>query len=86
MTDKELIRKLDAELVELHREVERLRAENEALRADAERWRWLRYRDSDPAGLFVSVAYDGKIGLVDRGYMLAEDALDAAIDAARSNT
>jgi len=42
MTDKELIRKLDAELVELHREVERLRAENEALRADAERYRWLR--------------------------------------------
>ena len=55
-----------------------LRAENEALRADAERYRWLRHGDNDEPCLYFSD--DCKAAV----WLLREDELDAAIDATRA--
>ena len=54
-----------------------LERENEALRKDAERYRWLRSRDLDAidkGGVFA--------GMTPRNVVLNEEHLDAAIDAA----
>ena len=54
-----------------------LARENEALRKDAERYRWLRSRDLDAidkGGVFA--------GMTPRNVVLNEEHLDAAIDAA----
>jgi hypothetical protein len=59
-----------------------LQAENEALRADAERYRWLRneswagYHSGDASPKVFTVD-----GAGNRRMMLAEEAMDAAIDA-----
>jgi hypothetical protein len=70
----------------LDTQAQELTAERDALRADAERYRWLRREESDTTWLFSSGAYNIKTGLVDIGDMLTEEELDAAIDAARSKT
>ena len=62
-------------------ELTRLRAEVEALRADAERYRWLRHGDNDEPCLHFSA--DCKAG-TDTVWLLRDDKLDAAIDAARA--
>jgi hypothetical protein len=66
-------------------EFERLRAEVDALRADAERYRWLRNdaKNTDVTQPIVVRGYDGPAG----NYFnepLWDDELDAAIDAART--
>jgi len=65
-------------------EFERLRAEVDGLRADAERYRWLRNdaKNTDVTQPIVVRGYDGPAG----NYFnepLWDDELDAAIDAAR---
>jgi hypothetical protein len=65
-------------------EIRRLRAELKALRADAERYRWLRNdaKNTDVTQPIVVRGYDGPAG----NYFnepLWDDELDAAIDAAR---
>ena len=60
---------------ELQAEVERLRAERDAMAKDAERYRWLRSGDNDEAVL-RTVKRTGE------PFMLRVTALDAAIDAA----
>jgi hypothetical protein len=65
-------------------EIERLRAEVDGLRADAERYRWLRNdaKNTDVTQPIVVRGYDGPAG----NYFnepLWDDELDAAIDAAR---
>jgi len=60
-------------------EVDKLRVEVEALRKDAERYRWLRSRDLDTisqGGVFA--------GLTPQNMVLNEETLDEAIDAAMS--
>jgi hypothetical protein len=54
-------------------EIERLRAELDALKEDAERYRWLRFADRWPCAFVSSDAPEPLIGVE----------LDAAIDAAR---
>lgn len=59
-----------------------LRLENEALRADAERYRWLRQHNGNPTvlGIQVGIVRDPSEGIL---WVHAEQGLDAAIDAAR---
>lgn len=60
-----------------------LEAENDALMADAERYRWLRnrvFKDGGDLGIQVAGAYDNFVG----GSMA--DGFDAAIDAARTQS
>lgn len=62
-------------------EIERLRAERDALRADAERYRCLRGRDLntiDVGGVFA--------GLTPQNVVLNGEDLDAAVDAIRAET
>jgi hypothetical protein len=57
----------------LRQEIEDLRAERDALKVDAERYRWLRFADRWPCAFASSDAPEPLIGVE----------LDAAIDAAR---
>jgi hypothetical protein len=69
-SERKLRLEADARLAELERE-------NEALRKDAERYRWLRSRDLDTidkGGVFA--------GMTPRNIVLNEEHLDTAIDAA----
>lgn len=62
---------------ELMIQVEKLEAENEALRKDAERYRWLRSRDLETisqGGVFA--------GITPQNMVLNEETLDQAVDAA----
>lgn len=65
----------DATVKVLDEQVDQLKAENEALREDARRHRWLR----DSCGLVEYKAIAGSIG---PGMLPSGEALDAAIDAA----
>lgn len=71
-------------------EIERLRAENAALRADAERYRWLREQHEgsdggDPlAEAFCVFCPDDHHGIAPVGCLTGE--LDSAIDAAKEQT
>lgn len=65
------------ELIKAEREIERLTAERDALRADAERYRWL--REHGETGCTEKDGYGG------RALQMGAD-LDAAIDAARAQT
>ena len=60
---------------------EALRAECDALRADAERYRWLRHGDNDEPCLHFSA--ECKAG-TDTVWLVRDVELDAAIDAARA--
>lgn len=64
-------------VLDLIRKNSELRAENEVLRKDAERYRWLRSRDLDTisrGGVFA--------GMTPQNMVLNEETLDEAIDAA----
>lgn len=70
--------------------VDELLAENERLRRDAERYRWLRHGDNDELVLrspvFSDVAEMAKhLRDLPDWYLLRNEELDAAIDAARRN-
>lgn len=61
----------------LEAERDQLKAENEALRIDAERYRWLRHRNLDTisqGGVFA--------GITPQNLVINEETLDEAIDAA----
>lgn len=64
------------------REIERLRAERDALRADAVRYRWLRESAYDKRGLCVVDQQDGRNAIRLGTYCPSHELLDAAIDAA----
>ncbi|WP_448679963.1 ead/Ea22-like family protein [Pseudomonas nicosulfuronedens] len=65
-------------------EVDRLKAENAALRKDAERYRWLRFlpRGNRHGGMTIMLAKDRPSPNQWCGDTIREEALDAAIDAA----
>jgi hypothetical protein len=60
-------------------EIHRLRAERDALRADAERYRWLRDIDTGPAQIRELISDDAQPYMT----LKSGNILDAAIDAAR---
>lgn len=63
-------------------------AEVQALRVDAERYRWLRDRNSQmydhPAGIFTATRITNPDGSFSHNDLLADAELDAAVDAART--
>lgn len=66
---------LSAQLINANRERDQIKAENDALRKDAERYRWLR----DQCGV---VEYKAIAGSVGRGMLPSGEKLQAAVDAA----
>ncbi|EEF25883.1 conserved hypothetical protein [Ricinus communis] len=70
------------------KELERLDAENKALRADAERYRWLRDFHNGPDGVFSGLPYisagDGNDSAWALTGVTADAGIDAAMEAAKS--
>jgi hypothetical protein len=72
------------EIDALEDKVADLTAENAALKADADRYRWLRHGDNDE---LVLVTYERHTEMTPPCYLPRNEELDAAIDAATgSNT
>lgn len=66
------------------RELRRLDAENKALRADAERYRWLRDFHNGPDGVFSGLPYISAGDGNDSAWALTGVTADAGIDAAQA--
>ena len=70
-----------AALREAEARLAKVEAERDALRADAERYRWLRSSDTGPSQMAKVCEWDHGLW-----QLMSDDALDAAIDAARGGT
>ena len=87
----QLIDRLEAENAAQAETIAALRAEVEALKVDAERYRWLRDNDSSGSDLMVCTGFDCETVGSSRVVGTYKDclggtALDAAIDAARKES
>lgn len=81
-TDRRFV-EMDATVVaSVDAELRRLDAENKALRADAERYRWLRDFHNGPDGVFSGLPYISAGDGNDSAWALTGVTADAGIDAA----